>query len=227
MTQGQRRRSGIEAVLFDMDGTLVDTDEHWHAAEVATFAHYDVPWTDHDHAALLGVPVVPATQYMLEKLGGARTFEEVSTRMMDNLIARLHANDIAWRPGARELLARLHDCGIATALVTASRMPLVEGVFHDVHALGFDTVVTGDDVAVTKPHPAPYLLALERLGRTAATSVACEDSKTGVRAARAAGLTVIAIPHLVALDPEPGVVAVSDLLEVDIAFLDALVGVTG
>ena len=79
MTQGQRRRSGIEAVLFDMDGTLVDTDEHWHAAEVATFAHYDVPWTDHDHAALLGVPVVPATQYMLEKLGGARTFEEVST----------------------------------------------------------------------------------------------------------------------------------------------------
>ncbi len=206
-----------------MDGTLVDTDEHWHAAEAETFEHYGVGWTEADHAALLGVPVVPATAYMLEKLGGGLTFEEVSTRMMDNLIARLHANDIAWRPGARELLTRLHQEGIATALVTASKMPLVDGVFHDVHALGFDTVVTGDDVPVTKPDPAPYLLALRRLKLTASQAVACEDSKTGVQAARGAGLTVIAIPHLVPLDPAPGVVAVAGLDEVDLDFLHALV----
>lgn len=209
-------------MLFDMDGTLVDTDEHWHAAEVETFNHYGVAWTDHDHAALLGVPVVPATQYMLERLGAGLTFEEVSTRMMDNLIARLHANDIAWRPGARELLTRLRDSGIATALVTASKMPLVDGVFHDVHALGFDTVITGDDVPVTKPDPAPYLLALKRLELTSASALACEDSRTGVQAARAAGLTVIAVPHLVPLDAEPGVVTVASLEDVDIAFLDAL-----
>jgi HAD superfamily hydrolase (TIGR01509 family) len=214
---------GIEAVLFDMDGTLVDTDEHWHAAEVETFDHYGVTWTDQDHAALLGVPVVPATAYMLEKLCGGATFEDVSTRMMDNLIARLHANDIAWRPGAMELLDRLQRAGIVTALVTASKMPLVEGVFHDVHALGFDTVVTGDDVAVTKPDPAPYLLALQRLGLTAGQAVACEDSKTGVRAARSAGLTVVAIPHLVPLEPEPGVVTVAGLDEVDLPFLHDLV----
>ena len=206
-----------------MDGTLVDTDEHWHAAEVATFDSYGITWTDEDHAALLGVPVVPATEFMLEKLGRRATFEQVSTRMMDNLIARLHANDIAWRPGARELLDRLHEAGILTALVTASKMPLVEGVFHDVHALGFNTVVTGDDVAVTKPDPAPYLLALRQLGVTTAQSVACEDSKTGVRAARAAGLTVVAIPHLVPLDPEPGVVTVTGLDQVDLPFLDTLV----
>jgi HAD superfamily hydrolase (TIGR01509 family) len=213
---------GIEAVLFDMDGTLVDTDEHWHAAEAETFAYYGVAWTPDDHAALLGVPVVPATAYMLEKLGDGLTFEEVSTRMMNNLIARLHANDIAWRPGARELLAQLHGAGIATALVTASKMPLVEGVFHDVHALGFDVVVTGDDVPVTKPDPAPYLLALRRLGVTASQAVACEDSKTGVQAARAAGLTVIAIPHLVPLDAEPGVIEVAGLHDVDLPYLHSL-----
>lgn len=182
-----------------------------------------MPWTPDDHAALLGVPVVPATEYMLEKLGRAVTFEEVSTRMMDNLIARLHANTISWRPGARELLSALHEAGIATALVIASKMPLVDGVFHDVHSLGFDPVVTGDDVAVTKPDPAPYLLALERLGCAPATALAFEDSRTGIRAARGAGLTVIAIPHLVPLDPEPGVVGVANLADVDIAFLDALV----
>lgn len=207
-----------------MDGTLVDTDEHWHAAEVATFEYYGQEWTAEDHAALLGVPVVPATSYMLEKLGPDRTFEDVSTRMMANLVSRLHSHDIAWRPGARELLGRLQESGIATALVTASKMPLVDGVFHDVHALGFDTVVTGDDVAVTKPDPAPYLLALQRLRLTPAQAVACEDSKTGVRAARAAGLTVVAIPHLVPLDPEPGVVVVCGFDEVDLSFLHALAG---
>ena len=209
-------------MLFDMDGTLVDTDEHWHGAEVETFDHYGVAWTDADHAALLGVPVVPATTYMIDKLGGGMTFEEVSTRMMDNLIARLHANEIAWRPGAVELLDRLQRDGIITALVTASKMPLVEGVFHDVHALGFDTVVTGDDVAVTKPDPAPYLLALQRLGLTAGRAVACEDSGTGVRAARSAGLTVVAVPHLVPIEPEPGVVIVAGLDEVDLPFLHTL-----
>jgi len=213
----------IGAVLFDMDGTLVDTDEHWHAAEVATFDHYGVAWTAEDHANLLGVPVVPATAYMLKKLSGDLSYDEVSTRMMGNLTARLHAHDIAWRPGARELLDRLREAGIATALVTASKMPLVDGVFHDVHKLGFATVVTGDDVPVTKPDPAPYLLALKRMGLTAGQAVACEDSATGVRAALDAGLRVIAIPHLVPLTTEPGMVTLAGLDEITLPFLHALV----
>lgn len=213
----------LQAVLFDMDGTVVDTDAHWLAAEQATFAHFDRPWTQQDHAALLGVPVVPATQYMVRRLEGAATFDEVRQLMMGTLVDLLRTHDIPWRPGAQELISDLRYHGIATGLVTASRVPLVTAVFPDVAALGFDVVVTGDDVPVTKPDPAPYLLAMDRLAASSATAVAVEDSPTGVASARAAGLATVVVPHVVSIEATAGVIPVGDFADVTVAFLRQIV----
>ncbi|MEY2995653.1 MAG: hypothetical protein RLZZ39_478 [Actinomycetota bacterium] len=189
------------AVLWDMDGTLVDTEPYWIDAEFEIVDMHGGTWS-HDHAkALVGSDLLDSGAYIREHGGVDRTPTEIVEMLLDRVVARVRA-EVPWRPGARELLAEVRGASVHTALVTMSWRRFADEVVNCLPTGSFTTSVTGDEVARGKPHPEPYLRAAERLGVRADQCLAIEDSPTGVRSALAAGCRVIAVPHVVEVSPD-------------------------
>jgi HAD superfamily hydrolase (TIGR01509 family) len=186
--------NGLQAVLWDMDGTIVDTEPYWFAAEYEVVAQYGDSWSD-DHArALVGFDLLDSGRYMIQHGGVRLTPHEIVELLLDSVVANMK-REVPWRPGARELLADVRANQIPTALVTMSWKRFAMEVVDALPAGAFDVSVVGDDVERGKPHPDPYLLAAERLGVDITRCLAIEDSPTGVASALAAGATVLAVPH--------------------------------
>jgi HAD superfamily hydrolase (TIGR01509 family) len=184
------------AVLWDMDGTLVDTEPYWIDAEFDIVEMHGGTWS-HDHAkALVGSDLLDSGAYIREHGGVDRSPAEIVEMLLDRVVARVRA-EVPWRPGARELLGAVRGAGVDTALVTMSWKRFSDEVVNCLPSGSFTVSVTGDEVVRGKPHPEPYLLAAERLGVRADQCVAIEDSPTGVRSALAAGCRVIGVPHVV------------------------------
>ena len=189
------------AVLFDMDGTLVDTEPYWIAAEFDIVEMHGGTWS-HEHAkALVGSDLLDSGAYIRQHGGVDRTPTEIVEMLLDRVVERIRA-EVPWRPGARELLGSVRGSGIDTALVTMSWKRFSDEVVNCLPSGSFTVSVTGDEVLQGKPHPEPYLLAAERLGVRADECVAIEDSPTGVRSALAAGCRVIGVPHVVDVPAE-------------------------
>ena len=189
----------LAAVLWDMDGTLVDTEPYWIAAEYDIVESHGGTWS-HEHAlALVGSDLLDSGAYIRDHGPVPLTPHEIVEMLLDRVVASVR-EEIPWRPGARELLEECRLSPVPTALVTMSWRRFVEPVVEALPAGSFDTVVVGDDVANGKPHPEPYLLAARRLGADPARCLAIEDSPTGVASALAAGCTVLAVPNHVPLD---------------------------
>jgi HAD superfamily hydrolase (TIGR01509 family) len=188
------------AVLFDMDGTLIDSEGLWLEAEHAVMSQLGGRWTDADQSHCLGGPLERVADYMIDLSGSSASTADVGRMLLDTMEERLHSSPLAWRPGARALVLECRERGIPTALVSASWNRLIDAVGHkietDLRRPAFDVTVAGDDVARGKPHPEPYLTAAASLGHPPAECLALEDSPTGVRSAVAAGCRVVAIPHL-------------------------------
>lgn len=188
-------------MLWDMDGTLVDTEPYWIDAEYDIVRAHGGSWSD-DHArALVGADLLDAGEYMRRHGGVDRTPAEIVAMLLDRVVVRIRA-EVPWRPGARELLADLRTSSIPTALVTMSWKRFSDEVVACLPEGSFAVTVTGDEVSRGKPHPEPYLLAAERLGVDPRRCVAIEDSPTGVRSALAAGCRVLGVPHHVDVPPE-------------------------
>ena len=184
------------AVLWDMDGTIVDTEPYWFAAEFEIVEMHGGQWS-HEHArALVGSDLLDSGAYMRKHGGVDREPAEIVEMLLDRVVAQLRV-EVPWRPGARELLAAVNEAGIPTALVTMSWKRFADQVVECLPSGSFRVLVTGDEVARGKPHPEPYVLAAERLGIDARDCVAIEDSPTGVRSALAAGCRVLGVPHVV------------------------------
>ena len=214
------------AVLWDMDGTLVDTEPYWFAAErdlVDEFGHGH--WPQEHAEAVVGFDLLDSARY-LQQHGGVELDEyEIVDRLLDGVIARLHRR-IPWRPGARELLAEVRDAGVPSALVTMSWRRFVDPVTAALPAGTFVATITGDEVpeGEGKPSPTPYLLGAEACGADPRDCVAIEDSQTGVTSARRAGCRVLAVPNVVTPAPAPGVSFAESLSGVRLADLAALPG---
>ena len=177
-----------------MDGTIVDTEPYWFAAEYEVVAQHGDSWSD-DHArALVGFDLLDSGRYMIKHGGVRLTPHEIVELLLDSVVTNLK-REIPWRPGARELLADVRENQIPTALVTMSWKRFAMEVVDALPVGAFDVSVVGDDVERGKPHPDPYLLAAERLGVDITQCLAIEDSPTGVASALAAGATVLAVPH--------------------------------
>lgn len=203
------------AVLWDMDGTLVDTEPYWIEAEQILVAEHGGTWSQEDAHALIGNPLMVSAEYLRRHGGVDLEPVVIIERLLAHVVDQVRRS-IPWRPGARELLDELADRGVPCALVTMSWTSLAHAVLSRLPEGTFAVVVTGDAVQHGKPHPEPYLRAAERLGVDPRACVAIEDSITGLTSAEAAGATTIGVPHLLSIPPAPRRVVVPSLTDVDV-----------
>lgn len=183
-------------MLFDLDGTLVDSEPYWALAQTRLVTSFGGRWRDDDIRALTGKAPTTITG-ALQDAGVNLAGQEIVDRLVAHVAQQLEWNFV-WMPGADTLLREVRSAGMRTALVTMSPRPIVDVVLRRVPPGFFDFVVCLDDVVITKPHPEAYLRALEGLGLRAEETIALEDSIPGAAAANAAGITTITIssrPH--------------------------------
>jgi len=215
------RPAALRAVLFDMDGLLVDSEPLWFEVERTVMARLGGQWGKADQQALIGGSLDRTVSWLLAKAAVPASRDDVARWLVAEMAALIGARGLPLQPGAGPLLAGLDAAGVPHALVTASSRAIMEAVLK-VTALSFNVTVCGEDVRRGKPDPEPYTLAADRLGVPAAGCVVLEDSPTGIAAARAAGCPVIAVPS-VPVPPGPGLVTVGSLEEVSIDLLEDVV----
>jgi beta-phosphoglucomutase-like phosphatase (HAD superfamily) len=184
---------GFAAVLWDLDGTLVETEPYWIEAEYALAEKYGFPWSQEHALKLVGNNLLDSGSYIRAHGGLDLTPAGIVSEMLSGVLARLR-DCVPWRPGARELLISLAGV-VPCALVTMSYRTLVEPVLAELPPGTFSAVITGDEVSRGKPDPEPYLAAAGLLGVDAGDCLAIEDSDTGARSAELAGCLVLAVPN--------------------------------
>src|SRR5450631_2247204 len=202
------------AVLWDMDGTLVDTEPYWIAEEHALVELHGGVWTDEHANQLVGNDLMVSAEYILAHSPIELTPLEIVNALLAGVVARV-ADHVPWRPGARELLASLVAQGVPCALVTMSWESLASAVVMSLPKGSFAAVITGDVVSHGKPHPEPYLAAARLLGVELGACVAIEDSPPGVASAVAAGIPTIAVPHHVKVPEITGAVQILSLANLE------------
>lgn len=212
---------GLQAVLFDMDGLLIDSERMWFEVETEVMAWLGGPWGPEHQEKMVGGSLGRAAAYMLSLVGPVASREEVERRLVEGMRERLRES-APLMPGAKELLGEVRAAGLPTALVSSSHRVLIEAVLDGVGRENFDVTVAGDEVARHKPDPEPYLTAAARLAVDPRRCVALEDSPTGVAAAEAAGCVTVAVPGVVPVPPTPGRTVVESLRDLDLAVLRGL-----
>lgn len=191
------------AVLWDMDGTLIDSEPYWMESEGAFARENNSSWTEQDGLSLVGLSLYDSSKIIKEKVGSSLEPDQIIQKLTDEVTAQLRQK-VLWRPGAKELLMMLRRENIKTALVTMSMHRMAQQVVDAIGFDAFDVIVAGDDVAQGKPHPEAYLKAAELLGVRPENCVAFEDSNTGLRSAEAAGTKAVGIKNIVEIPVLPG-----------------------
>ena len=215
--------SSLDAVLFDMDGTLVDSEKVWSVALNELAAHYGGALSARARGSMVGTSMAESMTILHTDLGRPGLDIAASVAWLEDRMKVLLAEGVLWRPGARELLDELRAAAVPMALVTATRRHLVDVALVTIGAHYFQAVVAGDEVDRTKPHPEPYLTAAGLVGAASPDRcVAIEDSPTGIASARAAGCVVLAVPSELELSAD-GITVVDSLAEVDLPYLRQLV----
>jgi mannitol-1-/sugar-/sorbitol-6-/2-deoxyglucose-6-phosphatase len=208
----------IEAVVFDMDGVLIDSEPMWRAVEREVFASVGIELTDEDLYPTMGVRIAD----VVDRWHGRHPWSEPSREAVAEAIVagvvrtiREHGTLL---DGAKGAVDRVRALGLRVALASSSPMPLIQAVLSlDGLTERFEAVVSGEDEELGKPHPAVYLSAARRLEVDPERCLAVEDSINGVRAAKSAGMACVAV---VAVGGDDGIPAEADLVLESIGELD-------
>jgi HAD superfamily hydrolase (TIGR01509 family) len=217
-------RRGLQAVLWDMDGTLVDSEKLWDVSLAELARYLGGSLSAATRAAMVGSSMWRSLDMMFDEVGLEHRPDAMAdaARWLSRRTGELFRTGLPWRPGAREALCVARASGLATALVTSTERALVEQALDSIGREFFDVTVCGDEVPATKPAPDPYLIAAAALGRHPADCLAVEDSPTGAAAATAAGCPVLVVPSEVPVPAAPGRVHRDSLVELTEAELRAL-----
>ena len=203
----------FEAVFFDMDGLMVDSEPEWFQSEVEVTSPFGYTWLEVDQIACLGGPLSKVGQYMFDKCGQQRSPEYFTQALIDTQVARMRGNTPTM-PGAMELVRELQSHGIKTALVSASPRNIVDAVLDNVGHDLFPFSISADDVQKTKPDPEGYLKAASMSGSEITNCLVFEDSLTGMNAAIASGAYLIGVPHLVTIEESERVRVIKSLEQI-------------
>jgi HAD superfamily hydrolase (TIGR01509 family) len=182
----------IEAVVFDLDGVLVDSEQVWDRARRDVVAEHGGTWHDSATSDMLGMSSPEWSAYVVENLGAQLTPEEVNAAVVEAMLAG-YRRELPLLPGAREAVERIGG-RYRLGLASSSNRPVIDLVLERMGVADcFAATVSSEEVARGKPAPDVYEEALRRLGARSAAAI--EDSEAGIRSANAAGLKVIAIPN--------------------------------
>lgn len=200
----------IEAVIFDMDGLLVDSEPVWDGVRRSMAEAAGRPWTADDHRAVMGASTEEWADYMIERLALASSRDEVVAQVIEGMEHAYRAG-IPWLPGAVEAV-RLAAGRYRTALASGSHPSLIKAITDAAEVRGaFEVIVAADEVGAGKPAPDVYLATAERLRVDPRRCVCLEDSGNGIRSGHRAGMRVIAVPDP-RFPPEPAVLGEADLV---------------
>ncbi|GAA4923541.1 HAD superfamily hydrolase (TIGR01509 family) [Stackebrandtia albiflava] len=209
----------LRAVLFDMDGTLLDSERLWEVGLRDLAGELGRTLDPATRARLVGMDQTESVEVLHSEWGLPHDTVPANTRWLIERMKVLFAAGMTWRPGAADLLADVRRSGIPAALVTATGRELVDIIIGTIGASNFTVTVCGDEVARNKPDPEPYATAYRALGLDPGDCLAIEDSVTGVASASAAGVPVLAVPSEVSIPARPGVAVSESLRGVDVAAL--------
>jgi HAD superfamily hydrolase (TIGR01509 family) len=211
------------AVLFDMDGLLIDSEPVWSVAEAELMAELGGSWNAGMKAALIGKHLEETASMFLSFAPGSGRDEDWVMAFLLRRMRELFGQELPWRPGARELLDALGARAVPLALVSSSYRSLVDAALVDIGADRFAVTVAGDEVEHPKPDPEPYLRAALAVGVPPESCIVLEDSMTGVLAGEAAGCVVVGVPGYFPLPEAPGRRVVPSLVDIDPDWLLRLV----
>ncbi|MET7771105.1 HAD family phosphatase [Nocardia sp. NPDC005366] len=212
----------LAAVLWDMDGTLLDSEKLWDIGVRELAVELGGVMTDQIRHALIGASGPNALRILFTSLGVEPTPDAMRAagHFLEVRVAELMTGPIPWRPGAKDALSLVRTSGLSSALVTNTKRSLAEFGLDTLGRDFFDISVCGDEVAEGKPEPDVYLRAAELLGLHPKECVAVEDSPTGARAAQAAGCAVLVIPCEIAVPTAPGRIFRESLLGLSLSDLE-------
>ncbi|MFM2373652.1 MAG: hypothetical protein RJA75_548 [Actinomycetota bacterium] len=191
------------AVLFDMDGTIIDSEPYWLASEQALAAEHNGVWTVDDGLDVIGMSLEKSSQVLKDRANVPLETSEIVDRLTNDVQSKL-AKVVPWRPGAKELLLDLRKHNVKTALVTMALSRMAKQVVDAIPFEAFDVIVAGDNVTRGKPHPEAYEKAAALLGFETKHCIAFEDSITGLTSAEAAGTYAIGIPNIIEIPAKEG-----------------------
>ncbi len=206
--------SFFDAVFFDMDGLMVDSEPQWLISETQLTAQYGYEWTSQDQVACLGGPLTRVGEYMYEKCKRAQSPEFFTNKIIEIQSQRMQEHT-PLMPGALELVKDLQVNGVKTGLVSASPRIIVDAVLDQIGRDLFPFSITSDDVINTKPHPDAYIKAALISDSDISRCLIFEDSLTGVQAAISSGAWLIAVPHLVVVEESARVRSIESLEKLD------------
>lgn len=211
----------FEAVFFDMDGLMVNSEPEWLLSEIELTSTFGYSWTHEDQVACLGGPLSKVGTYMFEKCGQQETPQFFTHSLIDIQVARMRKNTPTM-PGAVELVRELQREGVKTALVSASPRNIVNAVLDNLGHDLFPFSISSDDVETTKPNPECYLKAASTAQVQIQNCLIFEDSLTGMQSATSSGAYLIAVPHLVSISESERVRVIKSLEQIDFIMLQEL-----